>query len=228
MQDEILKHTEKVYKELKNSNHSFIEKLKEVGIEIVIIVFAVTLSIWFHSWSEHGHQQAEAREFLLDLRNDIVKDTVSMSNEKKSLNSSLKDYYYVCDLSDKQMDTIKNFRYNVSLVTRKTNDGNYEGFKSSGKIGFIENKKLKSSILQYYQEGMPSLSDIEKLNYLKNLEILEMFGGMSQKEKPFRNLILKSKMNLCKQISKGIVTAYDENIKQAKEILSEIDKETKK
>ena len=228
MQDEILKHTEKVYKELKNDNHSFVEKLKEVGIEILIIVFAVTLSIWFHSWSEHRHQQAEAREFLLDLRNDIVKDTVSMSNEKKSLISSLKDYYYVCDLSDKQTDTIKNFRYNISLVTRKTNDGNYEGFKSSGKIGFIENKKLKSSILQYYQEGMPSLSDIEKLNYLKNLEILEMFGGMSQKEKPFRNLILKSKMNLCKQISRGIVTAYDENIKQAKEILSEIEKETKK
>lgn len=49
MQDKILKHTEKIYNEIKIQKHSFGEKAKEIIIEILIIVFAVTLSIWLHS-----------------------------------------------------------------------------------------------------------------------------------------------------------------------------------
>ena len=60
MQDEILKHTKKIYNEIKSQKHSFGEKAKEIIIEILIIVFAVTLSIWLHSWSEERHQQKEA------------------------------------------------------------------------------------------------------------------------------------------------------------------------
>jgi hypothetical protein len=45
MQDEVLKHTEKIYKTAKSAQHSFGEKIREIIIEIFIIVFAVTLSI---------------------------------------------------------------------------------------------------------------------------------------------------------------------------------------
>ena len=54
MQEEIVKHTEKIYKTVKSPKHSVGEKIKEILIEIFIIVFAVTLSIWLHSWSEHN------------------------------------------------------------------------------------------------------------------------------------------------------------------------------
>ena len=40
MEDEILKHTKKAYHEMKNQNHSFWEKTKEIFIEILISVFA--------------------------------------------------------------------------------------------------------------------------------------------------------------------------------------------
>jgi hypothetical protein len=48
MQDEVTKHTRKIFKTIKNPSHTFSEKLKEIVVEILIIVFAVTLSIWLH------------------------------------------------------------------------------------------------------------------------------------------------------------------------------------
>ena len=64
MQDEVSKHTKKIFKTMSNKKYSMPEKLKEISIEILIIVFAVTLSIKLHEWSEHRHQQKEVKEFF--------------------------------------------------------------------------------------------------------------------------------------------------------------------
>ena len=37
------------------------------------------------------------------------------------------------------------------------NSGRFEGFKSSGKIGTIENKELQNNIMDLYQENIPNL-----------------------------------------------------------------------
>jgi len=76
MQEEISKHTKKIYNTMKNPKHTFTEKIKEVLIEIFIIVFAVTLSIWLHSWSEHNHQQKEVTAFLGACRTSFLKRSV--------------------------------------------------------------------------------------------------------------------------------------------------------
>jgi len=65
MQEEITKHSNKIYKTVKNSEHTLGEKVKEIIIEIFIIVFAVTLSIWLHSWSEHRPNKKKYLCFLL-------------------------------------------------------------------------------------------------------------------------------------------------------------------
>ena len=70
MQEEITKHSNKIYKAVKKPEHTLGEKVKEIIIEICIIVFAVTLSISLHSWSEHRHQQEEVHAFLANLKND--------------------------------------------------------------------------------------------------------------------------------------------------------------
>ena len=74
MQDELTKHGLKLYKTMADRKHSYGEKFKEILIEIGIIVFAVSLSIWFHNWSEHHHEQKEVKEFLLGLRHDLSDD----------------------------------------------------------------------------------------------------------------------------------------------------------
>ena len=56
-EQEVIKHTKKIFKVWSNKEHILRHKLKEFLVEVFIIVFAVTISIWFHNRSEHAHQQ---------------------------------------------------------------------------------------------------------------------------------------------------------------------------
>lgn len=226
MQDEILKHTEKIYKAAKNPEHNLGKKLKEILIEIFIIVFAVTLSIWLHGWSEHNHQKKEAIEFLRDIQDDISKDLEGMKEKKASLDSILQSCTEIINLKDPN-DTSNLVGFNFSLSTFKANDGDYQGFKSSGKIGFIENKELKKKILAYYEKDMPALYDVDKYQYAKHLEVWELIASLDDK-KIFANPLFKTKIVVDAQITEALIRFYTLMIKTANEILQETGKETGK
>ena len=85
MQDEVAKHTKKIYHAMKDTQHGFWDKVKEVTIEIFIIVFAVTLSIWLHSWSDHRHEQKETSEFLKGLKDDLANDVRLLQDSRKTV-----------------------------------------------------------------------------------------------------------------------------------------------
>ena len=70
-ENEIVKHVEAAYKVANDPEKNWLHKLKEILIEIFIIVFAVTLSIWFHNWSDSLHEHKEEREFLRGLKTDL-------------------------------------------------------------------------------------------------------------------------------------------------------------
>ena len=82
MEDEIGKHTQKAYHTLKDKNTPLLEKVKEIAVEILIIVFAITVSIWFHNLSEKRHLRKEEKEFLVGLKEDLENDIKEMENDK--------------------------------------------------------------------------------------------------------------------------------------------------
>ena len=84
MQDEVTKHTRKIYQAMKNPGHSFWEKVRDVTIEVLIIVFAVTLSIWLHNWSDHREEQKRTDEFLAGLKIDLAKDAAQLEENRRS------------------------------------------------------------------------------------------------------------------------------------------------
>ena len=223
MQDEILKHTEKIYKTVKNPQHSFGEKVKEVLMEIFIIVFAVTLSIWLHSWSEHNHQKKEAREFLRDIQDELAIDLKSMKEKRASLDTVFNSSVQLLDSTNVKVLTGK-ISINFSLTTFKANDGNYQGFKSSGKIGYIENKELKKKILSYYENELPALYDVDKYQYEKQLEVWELINSLGKKEF-FTDPTFRAKLTLDAQITEALIKSYSSVIDDATEIDKEITKE---
>jgi len=158
MQDEVTKHTRKIINTAKNPSHTIGEKLKEIATEILIIVFAVTLSIWLHSWSEHRHQQEEAHNFLRELKEDLKNDA-ALLKENQSIAKKLDDnFQYILALKKGNLsDSVIGPRTDVDFLVTNFNVGRYEGFKSSGKIGTIENADLKNKILAYYQQTIPNL-----------------------------------------------------------------------
>ncbi len=233
MQDEILKHTKKIYKTAKDPKHTFREKINEIIIEIFIIVFAVTLSIWLHSWSEHRHQQNETNEFLTDLKEDFKSDIESISISKEKLTINFENCKFALGLTQTKIDSLKNVHgiveFNSTITTTKINCGNYEGFKSSGKIGYIENKKLKKQILKYYQEQAPGLLEVEKYGTLTFEKVLNFV--LEHSEKGIDKIIMmprfKQLLKLHTDQTNGLIDGYSKTMKDAKEIINEIDKSEK-
>jgi len=232
MEEELAKHSKKIFMTLKNSKKLFSEKLKEVFIEIFIIVFSVTLSIWLHGRSLHTHQQKETKEFLSDLKSDLFKDIKSVSEKEIQMSNTIQQYSYLSNLTDERIDSITNkkgeINMNVSYVIKTTNDGNYEGFKSSGKIGYIENKKLKKLILEYYQEGMPSINETENYFNLRMGKIEDLIFLDKDKKKKLLDPSLKMYFNVVIKTAQNNINNYKSISKEAKGIISEILKEEKK
>jgi Family of unknown function (DUF6090) len=160
-EQEVIKHTKKVYKIWRSKEHSFWSKTKEFLVEIFIIVFAITLSIWFHNWSEHRHEQAEVKKFLIGLREDLRNDIAEMTADSKSYQIQSNAFKYI--ISIKLRDTLRfdslskysTFLFNTTGLV--PNSGRFEGFKSSGKMAKIENDSLQNEIMDLYQENIPSL-----------------------------------------------------------------------
>src|SRR3954469_24365395 len=98
MQDEVAKHGRKIYHIMKDRQHTFGEKVKEITIEIFIIVFAITISIWFHNWSEHRHQQEDVKEFLLGLKEDLRNDIKEMKDDSLTFVKTAAAFNYITSL----------------------------------------------------------------------------------------------------------------------------------
>ncbi|WKL46135.1 DUF6090 family protein [Flavobacterium pectinovorum] len=235
MQEEITKHSEKIYKTVKNSEHTLGEKVKEIIIEICIIVFAVTLSIGLHSWSEHRHQQEEVSVFLVNLKNDLKIDIQNIDNEKEAYQKSNIAYEKILALTPLQLDSIYKSKNKVNFPIHShghtMNIGNYEGFKSSGKIGYIEDEKLKQKMLTYYQIFVPAQDEVDKMY---NDFLFKCFDKMIEnadkpEEKLYSDPKFKKTVEFLVKLGKNNIRVYNENTKPlAVELIKDIEKELNK
>jgi Family of unknown function (DUF6090) len=160
-EEEIAKHTKRLYKTWFNKELTIWHKISEFLIEIAIIVFAVTISIWFHNMSEHRHQQEDVKQFLEGLKSDLTSDIAEMNNDKKSFENQRTIFSYLASLKKNEIpnrDTLHKYSNWLNNSTAlNPNDGRFQGFKSSGKIGTIENKDLQNDIMDLYEEAIPML-----------------------------------------------------------------------
>jgi hypothetical protein len=235
MQDEILKHTKKLHSAMSNKDHSTKEKVTEIIIEIFIIVFAVTLSIWLHSWSEHNHEQKEVSVFLGNLKSDLQNDIKILDEVKGEYEKTNIGYEKLLALTSLQLDSIQKSNtkvyFPVNSQGRKLNDANYEAFKSSGKIGYIEDEILKQKILTYYQQWSPTTKEVDKIY---NDFLFKCFDKMIENAdksdaKLYSDPKFKKTIFFLITIGKNNIRVYDQNVKpQAIKLIKEIEKEMNK
>lgn len=233
MQDEVIKHGRKIYHIMKNSSHTFGERIKEIIIEIFIIVFAVTLSIWLHSWSDHRHEQKEVSEFLRGLKNDLNNDLRLIETNKNTITTLDSNFHFLLSvkkgsIDDTHTDSAISRSFIFEIPVTHSNVGRYEGFKSSGKIGTIENDTLKQDILAYYQQTIPDLQYGE--NYVNSLQLKIMDLAIDRMdEMSVRDFVTTRKMQVLFRHGaynfEMNINAYDKAREQIKRIITEIDKE---
>ncbi|MBZ4036422.1 hypothetical protein K6T82_16750 [Flavobacterium sp. 17A] len=232
MQEEITKHSTKIYKAVKKSEHTLGEKVKEIIIEICIIVFAVTLSISLHGWSEHKHQQKEVDAFLANLKNDLKSDVESIGTEVGAYQKTNLEYEKILGLTTSQLDSIYKSKNKVNFPIHSHGQslhiGNYEGFKSSGKLGYIENEELKQKILNYYQIFVPAANEVDKLynDFLFKCFDKEIENADKPEKELYSDPKYKKTLAYLVKLGKNNIRVYNENTKPlAVELIKEIEKE---
>ena len=235
-EDEIVKHTRKIYKTWFNKELTIWHKISEFLIEITIIVFAVSISIWFHNMSEHKHQQEEVKQFLMGLRADLEQDIKEMENDKESYQKQSAIFTYLRNLRMNQLPNRDTLNANGNWIFNTTalnpNDGRFQGFKSSGKIGTIENDSLQNDIMDLYEENIPALlHSTDSYIRIKTLFIDLLNKNSKRLTDSTDNMIEVIKtdesFNLCRALCRPdqVLERYDQCIQLMEKIIARIDKE---
>jgi hypothetical protein len=238
MEHEITGHTRKVYKIWKNPGTSSWKKIKEIGIEILIIVFAVSLAAFLERQREHSNEQKEVKAFLTGIQNDLRNDIREMENDKLSFESAHYAFRYISSAKPNQSlsnDSVGKYnRYIFNITGLVPNDGRYQGFKSSGKITTIENNGLQNDILDLYQEDIPSLLNAtNSYNTRKDAFFRYVVDIMKRNPDGSNNLVqilnTDKAVNITTTLAftQEILSRFDAVINKSKKILAAIDHEYK-
>jgi hypothetical protein len=162
---EVAKHGKNVIHLMAKKEHKLGHKIREIALEIAIIVFAVSMSIWLHGLSEHHHQQREVRSFLIGLKSDLEGDVTQLTNIMEGYRGFDANYAYLAGIDpDKQPDWEK---FKAAYARSNANwyfipvKSRYEGFLMSGRLTNIENEKLLTGILALYQSRLPEIQTSE-------------------------------------------------------------------
>jgi hypothetical protein len=165
-EQEVIKHTKKVIDISMDRNTGFWHKIKDFLLEIFIIVFAVSLSISFHNWSEHRNEQNQVKTFLLGLRQDILEDLADAKGDLLEYDQYRYAYTWLSSFDEKSSPNGDTLRQTLNMTGNTTSfrphSSRFTGFLSAGKIMNIENDSLTQDILNYYQEVIPDLKSSEE------------------------------------------------------------------
>ena len=161
-EDEIIKHTRKAFRAWSDPETSLQHKVKEILLEIAIIVFAVTVSIWLHNVSERSKDRREEKEFLSGLKEDLNKDLNEMKGDSAAYRTVLNGTLYFTKVGAGQplnTDSLHTYAWIFFAgVHKQSRTSRFEALKGSGKLDVIENKKLLSNIISLYQELFPTIA----------------------------------------------------------------------
>ena len=119
-------------------------KLKEIGVEVLIIVFAVSISIWFHGWAESWKDRKEENS------NDpgLSRSTTDLAEMKGDLADRIVTLER-CALFEEQgrsglnRDSLATYRWIFFGSTQiSPRISRYEALKVAVRLDIDENKKL--------------------------------------------------------------------------------------
>jgi len=225
MQEEIKKHGKKIFSIAANPKANVTKKVKEVFLEILIIFIAVSISVWFHNYNEKRHQQQEVKEFLVDVKDDLLKDRATYL---RNVQFHIEDSLFLKQIIGINKDNINTTELNIAFKVRTLtlSCGNYEGFKTSGKIGYIKNKELKKKILAYYENQMPSLKYGQNYYMQESSSFVSnVFENTQNMSKFLCSTRVKYMASNCLGVSSSIKKNFEDLIKEIDVILREINKE---
>lgn len=234
---EIIKHIKAAIDASRDKKRNWSHKIREILLEIGIIVFAVSLSIWLHGWAEDRKDRREEREFLTGMREDLKADIHEMRGDIAWYDRAKlgMDYFERVGAGlPLSPDSVLAYRWVLfSFAQKEPRASRYEALKSSGRMNIIENKELPLGITDLYTKDFPLIRRRNDfVNSLKNNQLMPLvFSKIKIDSKGvatnWQDILREPAMRLMlgAESLENVTTAYEQGIKDCEKVIGEIDKE---
>lgn len=235
---ELAKRAENIAETIQDPKKTAWGKIGKIVLEVLIIVFAISFSLFLERRREKKHDKAIEKEFLTELRSDLTNKIKELRQDSTMYANIKSSWKYMYDVStgsrSPEADSIEaaggSFNY-VLLIN--SNNSLFESIKASGNLHVIRNKELLQKIMHLYQENMPSLiKSIDMVYYRSNNQIAAVLNVSRTHKKEEDNLtdLLLHNNTLSNLLSKyyeiGIITGfYRQAIENSIQIIEMIDQQ---
>src|ERR1700722_10505238 len=153
-EQEVIKHVKAAIEVSKDKNKKWQTRVLDILLEIGIIVFAVTLSIWLHNWSDSNKDREEEREFLTGLKGDLQADMAEMKGDSTAYRLEQRAIGYFQRVGAGEAinkDSMLFYRHmlfdDAQIYPRSSR---FEALKGSGRMSIIRNKQLLLDFTDLY------------------------------------------------------------------------------
>ena len=143
--------------------------------EIILVVFGILIALQINTWNEHRKARTLENQFILNLEQDIdaqLKELdLQIDQEIEFLNTTntILDTFR----ADSKLEVDSTFSRNLlQLTSRRTfkvYNPTFTELLSSGQVSLLTDPKLKSTVVEYYQE----LTRFEKIVQNNNLHLTD-------------------------------------------------------
>jgi hypothetical protein len=159
---EVIKHAKRAFKVSRDPKKHWKEKVGEIVLDIFIIVFAISLSLYLHGRAEKKGERHLEEEFLQGLKVDLQKDLKELAADSISYEQVRNGFFYFYRAGTGRASfVVDSAHFHENTLYRTTdlqaNDSRFQGLKASGKLYVVEDKELLNDILDLYQEKIPHL-----------------------------------------------------------------------
>ena len=237
-EDEIRKHAKAAIRAIKEPGKNWKHRLGDILLEILIIIFAVSISIWFHNWAESWKDRTDEKEFLTGLKGDLQADLVEMKSDRASYERGLRGVSYFEQVgggTPLNMDSLSLYMplfFGYTQIDPRVS--RFEALKGSGRFDIIRNKKLLLDITDLYTKDIPAITTINIYsNDIRENKLLAYVTTHIQLEKNgdatnWQDMLRTSEMRVLIKLAESAhncITYYSAGIAKSEKIIKEIDQE---
>jgi hypothetical protein len=235
---EVIKHVKHAV-DVARSQRPWTHKLQEILLEIVIIVFAVSVSIWLHNWSESRKDREEERDFMVGLKQDLQADMVEERSDIANYQNVLRGMAYFLRIGNGETMTMDSaIKYQPILFSTIQIDprvARFEALRGSGRLGIVRDKELLVNIADLYTKDFIHLRRVNDfLSALRTDRLLPFFASHIQinaQGTVATNLAEVFRMPEARVLlttlasARGVIVNYDSVIAKSNLIIKEIDRD---
>ncbi len=160
-EQEVIKHVKAAVAISKDKTKRWQTKVADILLEICIIVFAVTLSIWLHNWSDSMKDREEEHEFLTGLKGDLEADMEEMKVDSSAYRLEQKGIGYFLRvgageaINKDSMLIYRDLLFADAQIYPRTS--RFEALKGSGRMNIIRNRQMLLDITDLYSKIFPEI-----------------------------------------------------------------------